>query len=346
MILFFAAGFLFDATMLKRIDDAPMLIQQGAYLGVVGAVLALTAWIEAREIALEGLLGKAWSFRDALVHFMLGTLLNAYALFYLKSASGTAAVLFFVLIAGLLALNELPYFHRMGPVVLFGLYGFCLTSYFAYLIPVLVGHIRAWMFYASVVAGSLVLLALAHRVAAWAKNRRVALKQVVLPGLCVQLLLVGLYGLSLIPPVPLAVEQIGIYHEVTRTQDGHYLLAHAKPPWWEFWTHDDADFVAREGDRIYCFARIFAPRDFRDRVYIRWEREDPKKGWVKWDSVPLTIVGGREKGFRGYAYKAHFEPGHWRVTVVSEDGRDVGDEEFTVTHSDDTTPRTWVETQV
>ena len=47
---------------------------------------------------------------------------------------------------GLLLVNELPSVRRLGPIVLYALYSFSLTSYFAYLYPVLFGRIRPWMF--------------------------------------------------------------------------------------------------------------------------------------------------------------------------------------------------------
>ena len=161
-LVFFAGGFAFDSLMIRRVDDAFVLIQQGAYLIVVGAVLAgLVSWKEG-AIELSG--SRKWlsNVSGPIVHFMLGTLLNAYALFYFKSASGWSAVLFVVVIAALLIVNELPMFRRLGPVVLYALYSFCLTSYFAYLYPVLIGRMRSWMFLLAVATSMIPLLLLSR----------------------------------------------------------------------------------------------------------------------------------------------------------------------------------------
>lgn len=337
MVLFFAGGFIFDAYMLRRIDDWPMLVQQGAYLLVAGALIVLGHLIEAREVELKGVLKKIWRVADPLVHFMLGTLLNAFMIFYMKAASGPAAALFFVVIAASLAINELPFFHRYGHLVLLGLYSFCVTSYFAYLLPVLLGRIRAWMFYLAVALAVGVLLLLGKLFAR--SQPRGGWRTVLLPGLAVQGLLAGLYLLRLIPPVPLSVEQLGIYHEVTRAPGGGYQLAHEPGPWWQLWKTDDRAFVARPGDKVYCFVRVFAPRNFHDRIIVRWSFDDPKRGWVDQGKLPLSIVGGREEGFRGYAYKAHYQPGDWKVSVETEDGRTVDDLSFTITASDATADR-------
>src|SRR5215470_11763664 len=132
-IAFFIGGFLFDAVMVGRIDETPMLIQQAAYLAVTGLLLGGMLRLEIKELEPPRWLRWPWRYVEHAMHFMLGTLLNAFSLFYVKSGSGTTAVLFLVLISLLLLINEHPRFHRLGPVVLFGLYSFSLTSYLAYL---------------------------------------------------------------------------------------------------------------------------------------------------------------------------------------------------------------------
>lgn len=337
MVSFFGGGFVFDAYMLRRIDDTPMLLQQGAYLLVAGALIVLGHLIESREVELQGALKKLWRTADPLVHFMLGTLLNAFMIFYMKAASGLTAALFFVVIAASLAINELPFFHRYGRLVLLGLYSFCATSYFAYLLPVLIGRMRSWMFYLAVALALAVLLGLGKL---FARSQPAGgWRQVLIPGLSVQLLLAGLYVLRLIPPVPLSVEQLGIYHDVAHVPGGGYTLAHEPAPWWKFWVKDDRTFLARTGDKVYCFVRIFAPRNFHDQVSVHWAYEDPVRGWLDQGAFPLPIVGGREEGFRGYATKARYKPGRWRVSVQTEDGRTIDDLGFTITASDATEPR-------
>ena len=190
-----------------------------------------------------------------------GTLLNAYGLFYVKSGSGWTAVLFFVVIA-LLLVNELPGIRKIGPVVLYGLYSFCLTSYFAYLYPVLLGRIRSWVFLLAV-ATSAVPLALLNRFHhRRTGDRRQVIRHALLPSLGAQIVWLALYVFRLLPPVPLSLMEIGIYHNVTRDPDGSYRVEYETPAWFRFWVRDDADFRARSGDRVYSFFRVFAPRGF------------------------------------------------------------------------------------
>jgi hypothetical protein len=330
-VAFFVAGFIFDAFMVHRIDDSPVLIQEGTYLTVVGLLLfGLNAW-DHRGAEPPRALRGVWRFSQPLLHFMLGTLLNAYALFYFKSASGLSAVLFLSVISALLVVNELPRFRGFGPVVLFALYSFCLTSYFAYLYPVLFGRLRPWMFLLAVATSLLPLLVLT-----WAHHRltgdlRRVVREALLPSLGVQAVLVLLYVAHLVPPVPLSLLKIGIYHGVARNPTTQtYTLSRHPAPWWRFWANDEEDFLARPGDRIYCFVRIFAPRNFHDEVRVRWAHRDAAAPWTWTDAVPLHVSGGRDEGYAGYAYKQNWREGDWRVSVETSDGHEIGRRHFTV----------------
>jgi Protein of unknown function (DUF2914) len=322
-LAFFAAGFVFDAFMVRRIDDVKVLVQQGLYL-LLSAVL-LTSLVVLRERA------NRWV--APALHFMLGTLLNAYALFYVKSGSGLTSFLFFVVISVLLLVNELPSVRRRGPVVLYGLYSFCLTSYFAYLYPVLFGRLRWWMFVLAVVSSAvpLTIVGRVHHVRTG--DGRQVVRHALLPALGVQALLLVLYTFGLIPPVPLSLMEIGIYHDVARQADGSYRVTYERPSWYTFWVKQDTDFNERTGDRLYTFFRVFAPRGFRDEIRVAWLYRPAGGRWTAAGNVPIAVTGGREGGYAGYSYKQTAPAGDWRVIVETFDGREIGRRSFTV-HTD------------
>jgi hypothetical protein len=74
-------------------------------------------------------------------------------------------------------------------------------------------------------------------------------------------------------------------------------------------------------------------------VRVRWARRDAKGRWEQSDAIPLRIVGGREEGFGGYAYKQNWSPGDWKVAVETEDGREIGRIRFQILTDEDTTDR-------
>ena len=333
--VFFAAGFLFDILTLSRIDDVATLVQQGAYLILLGGLMILDERYRAGLAAPPRWLAPVWRFSEDAIHFLFGSLLSSFTLFYLKSTSGLATILFMSFLGTLLIANELPRFRERGPVVRFALLSLCVTSYGALLLPVLLGFIREWMFVTAVVLACAAIGWCVKTLSRWTGDAPSVWRRMAGPALGMQAILIIGYFAGAIPPVPLSVQFIGIYHEVVppgaqaATESGSpaaprtYELMHQRP-WWKVWQHGDQDFAARPGDIVHCFARIFAPRGFRDAVYVHWLWQGRDGGWRDQGRTQLGIVGGRGDGFRAFATKKNYQPGRWRVEIETGDGRDIG----------------------
>lgn len=352
--LFFVAGFLFDVITLDRIDNWKNLLQQGGYLAVLGGLLLFEQRYRLVGDSPPRFLGFLTRFHEDAAHFLLGSLLSSFALFFFKSASGFSAFLFLLVIFALLLANELPRFRSRGPVIRYGLYSLALTSYFAYLLPVVFGRVGWYLFVAAAALSSLPFILLFKKAVRWSSDRQLALRQVAAPALGVQLALVGLYFAGAIPPVPLSIEKIGIYHEVKAVTPKDelgkplprvYELMHQRAAW-RFWHRGDQHFVARKGDTVYAFVRIFVPMTVKGGnvpISFQWYYDDPVKGWVKRSSYTFKgIVGGRAEGYRTFATLSDPQPGDWRVEVLSPDGREIGSIGFTVERDEDTAPRNFI----
>ena len=102
--------------------------------------------------------------------------------------------------------------------------------------------------------------------------------------------------------------------------------------------------LARPGDAMHCFVRVFAPRRFSHQILLQWSLKNPVTGQYRVsDRIPLNIHGGRGEGFRGFAAKSRFEPGDWRVEVLTEDERLLGSVDFTVRQDSALDERLWRE---
>jgi hypothetical protein len=323
---FFAAGFVFDMVTVGRIDSWATIGQQAVYLTVaLIALLQMLLELDQPPRQPAGFVLKRWyyEYRSALVHFLMGALLNLYAIFYFKSSSLLVSFGFLGFLVLLLLANELRRVKSAGLPFKFGLLSLCFLSFFAYLVPVLVGSISLALFLVSMLAGCVPFM-----VAAWVVGRASPAKsalvrrQVLLPLGCVLVGFLTFYLFRLIPPVPLSIPFIGVYHQVERTGDS-YRLSHERPAW-RFWHNGDQSFVAQPGDKVYVFFRIFSPARFSDQVQMRWHWKDPARGWTPHDTIPIRIVGGREQGFRGYGVKSNYQPGEWKVQVETLDGREIG----------------------
>jgi len=328
--LFFAGGFLFDTVAVGRPDSWHMVAQQALYLAIVTAVLTQMFFVP-DEPALDGLSPvKRWYYRYrlAILSFFLGTLLNLYTLFFFKSSSLLVSFSFLLGMVALLLLNEFGPFKRLGLSFKFALLSLCGLSFCATVVPILFGQIGVTVFLVSMAVGCLPMLALA----AWIRRRAPdqfprARNQILVPFGGVLVAFLAAYLFRVIPPVPLSIPFIGVYHAVERAQD-QYRLSHERPAW-RFWQNGDQEFRAQPGDRVFVFFRVFSPTRFADEVRIQWFHRQ-QGGWVPQDTIPIKITGGRAEGFRGYGFKTNYQPGEWKVQVETADGREIGRIYFTL----------------
>jgi len=317
---FFAAGFVFDMITVGRIDSWATIAQQAIYLGLILAALMQMFFDQYRPPR------ERWylKYRSPLVHFLLGALLNLYAIFYFKSSSLLVSFGFLGVLISLLLANELKRIKTLGLPVKFGLLSLCFLSFAACVVPIAFGSMGVAVFLTSMLAGSVPLAAIGFA----AHPKEAARRQILVPLGCVLILFLAFYFFRLIPPVPLSIPFIGVYHNVERTAAG-YRLSHERPAW-RFWHNGDQSFVARPGDRVYVYFRVFSPGRFSDELQMRWHWKGPGRGWILQDAIPIRIVGGREQGFRGYAFKSKHQPGDWKVTIETADGREIGRVYFTL----------------
>jgi hypothetical protein len=330
-IAFFVGGFVFDMLLLGRIDSWHVIGQQLAYLVLITVLLVQMFGHEAVQAAVPAAapadLSRArrlyLKYRPAAVNFLLGTLLNVYTIFFFKSSSLLVSFAFMGVLVLLLLANEAEGLKVLGLSLKFALLGLCFLCFAASIVPVFTGSIGLPVFLLSMAVGCLPLIAagLWIRMSTPEQFGR-ARRQILVPLGLVVLGFMTFYFFRLVPPVPLAIPFIGVYHTVERTQSG-YRLIHERPAW-RWWHNGDQNFLAQPGDKVYVFFRIFSPTRFSDQVLVRWYWKDGARGWTLQDSIPIKIVGGREEGFRGYGFKTNYQPGPWKVQIETTDGREIG----------------------
>lgn len=329
---FFIGGFVFDLVTLSRIDEGFQLIQQFVYLLVIGFLLIFEKSQRVERWFSTGFLQKIWVYRYEVIHFLLGSLLSVYTIFYFKSASIWNSFLFIGGLSALMVLNEFEKIKGLGGLIRFSMFSLCSCSYFIYLVPIVWQHLGFFTFVFSLILSGVFYYCFFYLVS---RYQHITSKQlfieVLVPGITVHALFLILYVIKFIPPIPLSVEKMGVYHQINKQQD-QYVLQYDRP-WWLFWQKGAQTFVAAPEDKIHCFVSIFAPSFFREQVKMEWFLQT-KNGWQKTDSIPFQISGGRDQGFRGYTVKSRFDAGEWQVRVVTSDDREMGRIYFSVSKQD------------
>lgn len=346
--LFFFGGVAWDASTLNRIDawfDNAFLL---TYLLALGALILVAALVERERIGWPWV-AKYRAWYPAAIQFFMGALFSAYTVFYFQSASLTSTSLFMLLLVGLLVANEFIHRRLLNLYLLFALYYFVAFSFFVFFVPVVAKVMNFWTF----LVGGVLSLGLVVGMLAFLRHHGIFERR---QFACATGIVVALFGLlnvfyvyDLMPPVPLALRYSGIFHHVQSSvgEDGQkvYTLRYEQPAWHQFWKRSDDTFHYAEGDRVYCFAAVFAPAQLKKGIYHEWRYYDEaRRQWTTTDRISYQITGyeGRDRGYRGYTLKRHVRPGRWRVDIRTDDGHTLGRVAFTVVPAG-TTPRTFVE---
>ncbi len=323
-VISFLGGFLWDSLTLTRIDRFSDNLILLVYLMATGMGIVIIHLIDRHRITHPQILRfREWY--PVVLQFFLGGLFSSYVVFYFQSVSMTQTAIFFLLLVALLIANEFLEDRLDNVYLQFTLFTLSAFSFFIFFIPIIVRRMTVWtvvlaiLLSAAFVGGFIYLLVRFQGFA----SPKVARQVMGLSG-GVLFLLILFYALNWIPPVPLSLKYGGVYHHVER-KNQHYVLKYAKPPWYKFWIHYDKTFFYQPGDTVFCFTAVFAPTLLNTRVIHHWQvYSSAHNAWLTTDRRPFKLTGGREKGYRGYTYKRHVKPGHWRVDVENQLGQVLG----------------------
>lgn len=329
--LFFSLGFIFDLFTLGEIDDLSNIFTLGVYLLLATSVLIIEYLNLERPLPNNGIKAKIvdmiFEYKNDIFHFLTGSLLSAFTLFYFKSGSVSNSFFFFLIMISLLLLNEVEMFQKRGLIMKSSVYMLCFISYLIYLVPIILGEASSIIFYSSIICAISISVLANSLLTKYNNLKEQNIRQLLIPQISISLIFICLYFVKVLPPIPLSLKTIGIYHEVKKS-NGEYITKDMRP-WYQFWNQADEDFKARPGDKIYVFTKIFSPGNFSSKVYLHWLK-DGENGFTTSDKIALKVTGGRKEGFRGYAYKSNYTQGNWQVRVETGDGLEIGRINFSI----------------
>lgn len=332
-------GFIIDSLTLTRIDLLFDNLVLFFYLAVAIIGITITnlydtgVWQGTPDGVrlLHRIPSYARTFSPFLMQYAFGGLLSGFFVFYSRGTSLSASWPFLALLLFLLVGNEFFRTRYQQFTFQVSILFFVLYSYMIFFVPIVAGSIDVWVFLLSGVVSVVVIGVLLYGFSYLMPTTKHHLGTTVAASIGGIFLTVNvMYFFNILPPLPLSLKEVGMYHNITRTAGG-YLVMGEEQPWYGFLLPRKT-VHATLGSPIFFYSAIFAPtRLAQTRIVHNWQYFNEKNGaWVSRSRIEFSISGGRDGGYRGYSLKANMEPGLWRVRVETIRGQVLGQETFRV----------------
>lgn len=323
---FFVFGF-FDHLITFGAFSLPTeIIIFEVYLGVI----ALCTLISHISVGREGRIMRTLAVLAPLAaQMLLGGVLAGFVVFYGKESVLSVSWPFLIFLTIIFVGTE--FFRSLREHLVFqtALFYFSLYALAVFALPTYVGSMNERVFFQSTLLTVAIFLVFLGILAAFGWQR---LKRTILPILLSTSLLTAAivlaYVTDVIPPLPLAIRDGGIYYSITHEGDAYIVQGEQKQPWWHIGTQTIQHVP---GTPLYAFSAVFAPGAFVTSVVHEWQFYNPQtKAWETRSTVAFTLSGGREEGYRGYSLMSDPEAGKWRVRVQTLTGQTIGEFRFNV----------------
>ncbi len=325
------AGFVVDQTFFGRVDLPITQAVFLAYIAICFVSITLLHWIESRVE--RGRVRPRWrSILPVATQFALGGFWSGFLFFYGRSAVLGASWPFLLLLVAVLIGNEVLKKYHDRLVFTSVLFFFAVYSYAIFALPIVVGNMGTLVFLESglFAIGFFAIFTICLRVAGRTRFLRDVWK-IRIGALGVLVLINVFYFTNVLPPLPLAAKEVGIYLSVSKNIDGTYT-ALAEPESLEArYFGINRILQVTPGESLSAYSSVFAPVKLDTAIKHQWQWYDPTfKKWMTEATVSFPISGGRDGGYRGYSTKSNLTAGAWRVNVETTDGRLIAQIPFTI----------------
>lgn len=326
-------GFIFDNLTLRQVDLLFSNVVLITYLLVSSASIFMLNIYEHRRGDRE----RSETLHFVLIfamQFCLGGLFSASFLFYSKSGSLIGSWPFLLMLIAYVIGNEVLRKNYIRLSFQIAVFFTALFSYLIFFLPVILGSMNDAIFLLSGIS-SLIITGLFIYVLSWFTPGRIRQSALIIVSA-----LFGLFGIinllyftNLIPPIPLALKDAGIYRSIVKVTEGTYAAQGENQKWFNIFSSSPTIHMV-QGKPLYALSIVFAPASLQTDIVHVWQYyDDAEKRWVAFSPVTLRIEGGRDSGFRTYSIKENVFPGHWRVDVLTPRGQIIGRLSFDVAPS-------------
>jgi len=336
----FIGGFITDLILLNQVDDVL------DNLVLLGYVCLSTLSLIIFYAALTGKVGGRYALRvqslsAMAMQYAFGGLFSGMLIFYGRSSDPLASWPFLLIIALVIAGNEL--LRDRGKRLVFNLtaYFVGIFSYIALVIPVLTGWIGPWVFMGSGALALVIVLGVVKLLRLFIPNYlMLQLRMIIFSIVGAFVVLQGMYWTNIIPPIPLSLVELSVVHQVVPSQgvQKSYTIYYENTPWWDLKAWWRPTLHIGGSATAACFSSVFAPAKMTTDIFHYWEKYNEVTGsWDKRFEIIYPISGeAREGGYRGFSQTDSASAGLWRCSVKTGRGQVLGHRTFYI----DTSRRT------
>ena len=327
----FVLGFIWDSVMLRRTDLWFSNLMLTTYLVAAAACILLSAAEGAGKLRARMTPSRA-QFLLLIIQFAFGSLFSGYIVFYSRSGSIVESWPFLLFLVCIFAGNEFLKRRLQQLTFQISILFVAAFSYSIFLLPTVIGSMSAGVF---ILSGLLSLgvvrmfVALLARTAPSLINENVRALRFSILGIYAFFNI--LYFTNSIPPIPLSLKEIGVYHKITPVNTDSYSLRY-EPTWFHFLARKTSDiFHHSPNEPVYVASAVFAPTRIDAIIFHEWSYYDSARDvWIVTDRLQFPISGGRDGGYRGYTTKSNITEGLWRVDVTTDRDQLIGRIRFEV----------------
>lgn len=316
--------------LLRRVDLWTGNLLLLFYLSLAASCITILNLIETGRLKNPWLI-KITPLIPVVAQFAFGGLFTAYFSLYSRSAAVELTWIFIAILAILLVGNERFVRFYMRFTFQVSMFFAVLFSFLIFFLPVVFKQIGPYMFVVSGIVSLLLITAFFHLLAYLVPERAKAARTNVARAIAIIFLTFNLFYFSgVIPPLPLALKEGGVYHRVVR-EGSDYRLSYEPLRWYEAYLRYNTVYHRAPGEPVYVFSAVFAPSGLSTTIFHEWQHYDEAADeWRTDETIPFEIVGGREGGYRGYSIKTEPSPGKWRLNVLTRYGHVIGRVSFSV----------------
>lgn len=329
----FVLGFFTDLLLLNQIDNIidDIVLLFYAVLATLSLVLFYVSVADRGAPWLVRFLARV---TPITMQYSFGGLLSGMLIFYSRSGDWLVSAPYLLIILTVVFLNEFvtKTSNRLlytVSVYFIGVFSFCVL-----IVPVVLGKTGDSIFVLSGLLALAVTMGLVRLLKWVIPNFLIMQKRLLIFSVgSLYAMFNAFYFFNIIPPIPLSLTELSIFHSVERTSTGDYRVVTDYQPWYASFSPLPLSFHPVPGGGAACFARVYAPVSFKTEIVQRWEYKDAVGEWIEYYKQAYPITGENKRGYRGYTAIANLADGEWRCSVENERGQVLGRKRFIVDSS-------------